>query len=64
MWADINGQKEVQRNLIEAYKITTGKEAVHSERFFELEPSTARQRYELFKKPNGILRQNALVQEL
>src|SRR6218665_3726517 len=39
-------------DLIEAYKIITGKESIQSERFFELAPSkvTRGHRYKLFKK--------------
>jgi hypothetical protein len=44
-------------DLIEAYKIITGKEAVQKEKFFELAPNKATRghRYKLFKKPKGTL---------
>jgi len=47
-------------DLIEAYKILTGKEAKQWERFFELAPSkvTRGHRYKLFKKRKGTLGQN------
>jgi hypothetical protein len=53
---------EKRRNrgdLIEAYKIITGKEALKWERFFELAPNktTRGHRYKLFKKPKGRLGQ-------
>src|SRR6218665_2458910 len=46
-------------DLIEAYKIITGKESIQLERFFELAPSkgTRRHRYKLFKKRKGTLGQ-------
>ena len=46
-------------DLIEAYKIITGKEAVQKEKFFELAPNKATRghRYKLFKKPKGTLGQ-------
>ena len=46
-------------DLIEAYKIITGKETVQKEKFFELAPNKATQghRYKLFKKPKGTLGQ-------
>src|SRR6218665_652709 len=46
-------------DLIEAYKIITGKESIQWERFFELAPSkvTRGHRYKLFKKRKGTLGQ-------
>jgi len=46
-------------DLIEAYKIITGKEALQWERFFEFAPNKATRghRYKLFKKPKGTLGQ-------
>jgi hypothetical protein len=46
-------------DLIEAYKIITGKEALCWEKFFELAPNKATRghRYKLFKKPTGTLGQ-------
>ena len=46
-------------DLIEAYKIITGKESTQWERFFELAPSkgTPGHRYKLFKKRKGTLGQ-------
>lgn len=46
-------------DLIEAYKIITGKEALPWERFFALAPNKATRghRYKLFKKPRGTLGQ-------
>ena len=51
---------EKRRNkadLIEAYKIITGKESIQWDRFFELAPSkvTRGHRYKLFKKRKGTL---------
>ena len=42
-------------DLIEAYKIITGKDAVQKEKFFELTPNKATRghRYKLFKKSKG-----------
>ena len=47
-------------DLIEAYKIITGKESIQWERFFELAPNkvTRGHRYTLFKKRKGTLAQN------
>jgi len=49
-------------DLIEAYKIITGKEALQCERFFELAPNkvTRGHRYKLFKKPKGNIRAEIL----
>src|SRR6218665_334478 len=46
-------------DLIEAYKIITGKESIQWERFFELAPSkgTRGHRYKLFKKRKGTIGQ-------
>src|SRR6218665_3703786 len=46
-------------DLIEAYKIITGKESIQWDRFFELAPSqvTRGHRYKLFKKRKGTLGQ-------
>ena len=46
-------------DLIEAYKIITGKESIQWERFFELAPSKVSRgcRYKLFKKWKGTLGQ-------
>src|SRR6218665_2258864 len=46
-------------DLIEAYKIITGKESIQWERFFELAPSkgTLGHRYKLFKKRKGTIGQ-------
>src|SRR6218665_3067333 len=46
-------------DLIEAYKIITGKESIQLERFFELAPSngTRGHRYKLFKKRKGTIGQ-------
>ena len=46
-------------DLIEAYKIITGKEGLQRERFFELAPymATRGHRYKLFKKSKGTLGQ-------
>ena len=46
-------------DLIEAYKIITGKESIQWERFFELAPSKVTQghRYKLFKRRKGTLGQ-------
>src|SRR6218665_1935054 len=46
-------------DLIEAYKIITGKESMQWERFFELAPSkgTRGHRYKLFKKRKGTIGQ-------
>ena len=46
-------------DLIEAYKIITGKELIQWERLFELAPSkvTRGHRYKLFKKRKGTLGQ-------
>src|SRR6218665_2772809 len=46
-------------DLIKAYKIITGQEAIQWERFFELAPSkvTRGHRYRLFKKRKGTLEQ-------
>jgi ribonucleases P/MRP protein subunit RPP40 len=46
-------------DLIEAYKIITGKEGIPWERFFELAPNKATRghRYKLFKKPRGTIGQ-------
>ena len=46
-------------DLIEAYKIISGKESIQWERFFELAPSkvTRGHRYKLFKKRKGTLGQ-------
>src|SRR6218665_2803620 len=56
-------------DLIEAYKIITGKASIQSERFFELAPSkvTRGHIYKLFKKRKGTLGQtffNARVVDL
>jgi len=53
-------------DLIEAYKIITGKEAIQCERFFELAPSkvTRGHIYKLFMKRKGTLGRKFLVQEL
>ena len=52
-------KKRSRGDLIEAYKIITGKELIHWERFFEIEPSkvTRGHRYKLFKKTKGTLGQ-------
>ena len=44
-------------DLIEAYKIITGKESVQWERFFELAPSKVTRGHKLFKKRKGTLGQ-------
>src|SRR6218665_2908818 len=53
-------------DLIEAYKIITGKESIQWERLFELALSkvTRGHRYKLFKKRKETLGHNFLVQEL
>src|SRR6218665_678166 len=52
-------KRRTRGDLIEAYKIITGKESMQSESFFELAPSkvTRGHRYKLFKKRKGTLGQ-------
>src|SRR6218665_1099606 len=59
VWANNAGEKEEQRRLNRSHKITTGKESIQWERFFELAPSkgTRGHRYKLFKKRKGTLGQ-------
>src|SRR6218665_2496160 len=60
VWTNNTEEKEERRrHLIEAYKIITGKESIHLERFFELSPSkvTWGHKYKLFKKRTGTLGQ-------
>src|SRR6218665_3301523 len=54
------GKRRTRGDLIEAYKIITGKEVIQWERFFELAPCkvTRGHRYKLFKKRKGTLGQN------
>jgi len=59
VWGNNTGKRRSRGDLIEAYKIVTGKESTHWERFFELAPSkvTRGHRYKLFKKRKGTLGQ-------
>ena len=57
MRANNTGERRSRGDLIEAYKIITGKESTQWERFFELAPSkvTRGHRCKLFKKRKGTL---------
>src|SRR6218665_3204327 len=63
MFNFLRSEKGVKRrsrgDLIEAYKIITGKESIQWERFFELAPSkgTRGHKYKLFKKRKGTIGQ-------
>src|SRR6218665_1314791 len=59
VWANNAGEKRSRGDLIEAYKIITGKESIQWERFFEIAASkgTLGHRYTLFKKRKGTLGQ-------
>jgi len=58
MWINKFGKEKNKGNLIEAYKIMTGKEAISPHKFFKIsmESRTRGHGYKLYKKQTGTRR--------